>query len=111
MARPSPLRRHAAAADSRVRAGPGEMESEGHLSLCRCLWCHGSSPAGHETGLWGSSFVRTFQVALHFRAAVSAGNVCRVLLVGPEGNFASGFLLGRLAWADADLRVLPHLRR
>src|SRR6516164_1107167 len=50
-------------------------------------------------------------MALHFRAAVSARDLYRFLLVGPEGNFANRFLLGCLAWVDADLWVLPNLRR
>src|SRR5438067_1913373 len=45
------------------------------------------------------------------RSPVSARNLCRFLLVGPEGNFVNRFLLGCLARIDADLRVLPHLRR
>src|ERR1700746_3451340 len=50
-------------------------------------------------------------MAFHFRATISARNLCRFLLVGPEGDFASCFLLGRLARVDADLRILPNLRR
>ena len=33
----------------------------------------------------------------------------RLFRVGPEGNCAGGVYLGRLAWNDADLRVLPDL--
>src|SRR4029450_12321883 len=67
--------------------------------------------AGHDPRVRRWGFVRTLSVALHFRAAVSARNLYRFLLVGSEGNFANRFLLGRLARVDADLRVLPHLRR
>src|SRR5262249_58989876 len=47
----------------------------------------------------------------HFCAAVSARSVCRLFLVGSQRNSVGGFLLGRLARFDADLWILPHLRR
>src|SRR5205823_11694415 len=50
-------------------------------------------------------------MAFHFRAVVSSRGLLGLLLVGPEGNFADRFLLGCLAWLDANLRLLPHLRR
>src|SRR4029453_15175786 len=111
VAGPGLVRWHTAAADPRVRPGPGKVESAGHLPLCRRLRCHGSSPARNDTRVRLSGFVRTLQMAFHFCAAISARNLYRFLLVGPEGNSLGGFLLGRLAWLDADLRVLPHLRR
>src|SRR6266567_492658 len=50
-------------------------------------------------------------MAFYFRAAVSSRSLHGLLLVGPEGNFTDRFLLGRLAWTDANVRLLPHLRR
>src|SRR5204862_3186326 len=102
---------HTAATDTRLRAGPGEVESAGYFSFRRSVRRDGSSLAGHDSRLRRSRIVRTLQVALHFSAVVSPGNVRRVLLVGPERHPAGGFLLGRLARIDADLRFLPHLRR
>src|SRR5262249_16607469 len=95
------VRGHTAAADTRVPAGSGEVESAGYLSLCRRLRCHGPSPARHDPRLWRSGFVRTLQVAIHFRAAVSAGGMRCFFLVGSQGNSLGGFLLGRLARIDA----------
>src|SRR6476646_7528231 len=49
-------------------------------------------------------------MAFYFRAAISSRSLHGLLLVGPERNFADRFLLGRLAWPDANVRLLPHLR-
>ena len=53
----------------------------------------------------------TFSLALYFCADFFARDLRRFLLVGPQGNHSDRFLLGRLAWNDADLRFLPNLRR
>src|SRR5437773_9571219 len=111
VAGPGPLRRDTAVADTCLCAGPGQVESARYFSLRRCVRRDGSSPAGNDSRLRRSRIVRTLQMALHLRAVVSAGNLCRVLLVGPERHPAGCFLLGRLARIDADLRFLPHLRR
>src|SRR5207248_770926 len=94
-----------------VRAGPGAVESAGHLSLRRCLRRHGTSPARHDTCLRRSRFIRTLQMAIHFGPVISAGSLHIIPLVGLKGNFADRVLLGRLAWVDADVWLLSHLRR
>ena len=50
-----------------------------------------------------------FQVAFHFRADLLTRGMHRFYVVGPERTRSGRFLLGRLAWHDADLRVLPDL--
>src|SRR5215813_12250850 len=50
-------------------------------------------------------------MALYLRAAISARGLRGFFLVGSERHPAGCFLLGRLARIDADLRLLPHLRR
>src|SRR5438132_312748 len=54
--------------------------------------------------------VRALPLALHPCAALSFSDLCRLLLVGPQRNHPGCFFLGRLAWDDADLRFLSHLR-
>src|SRR5262249_41082239 len=61
--------------------------------------------------LWRPRFVRAVQMALYSRADVPSRGLYGLFLVGPERNFAGRFLLGRLARIDANLWVLPHLRR
>ena len=85
------------------------MERPGHLPFCRSFRGNGSSPARYDPRLWRSRIVRAISVAIYRRAAVSARDLRRVLLVGPERNCAHCFLLGRVARNDADLRVLPNL--
>ena len=111
MARPDLLRRDAAVTRARICSGPGQVESAGYLSIRRRVRRHGSSPAGNDPRVRRSRVVRTLQMAVHFRAALSTRNLCRVLLVGLKRNFAGCLLLGCLARIDADLRLLPDLRR
>src|SRR5262245_38218848 len=49
-------------------------------------------------------------MALYSCTAVPSLGLRRIFLVGPEGNFAGRFFLGRLARADANLWILSHLR-
>src|SRR5438128_443990 len=90
-------------------AGPGALEPARHLPLCCGVRRNGTSPAGDDPSLWRPGFVRAVQIALYSRAAVPSRGVYGLLLVGPKGNFAGRFLLGRLARADANLWVLSHL--
>jgi len=50
-------------------------------------------------------------MALYFGAALSVRGLHGLFLVGPQRDHARRFFLGRLAWINADVRVLPHLRR
>src|SRR5882762_2898726 len=102
---------HAAFVAAGFRPGPGALEPAGYLSLCRCVWSNGTSPAGDDPCLWRSRFIRAVQMALYSRAALPSRGVYGLFLVGPERNLAGRFLLGRLARIDANLWVLPHLRR
>src|SRR6266478_8693173 len=98
MARPDFVRGHTAVAGAGVCAGPGALESARHLSFRRSIRRNGTSPAGNDPRLRRPRFVRTLQMAIHLRAAVSPRTVHRLLLVGSQRNFADRFLLGRLAW-------------
>src|SRR5882724_285028 len=110
MARLDFVRWHAAVASAGVCAGPGALESTRHLSLCRCIRRNGASLAGDDPRLRRSRSVRTLQMAVYFSAAVSSRSLHGLLLVGSERNLTDCFLLGRLAWTDANVRLLPHLR-
>src|SRR4029078_7580157 len=50
-------------------------------------------------------------MAFYLCADFSGGCVRGIFRVGPEGNRVGGVYLGCLARNDANIRVLPHLRR
>src|SRR4029079_4471498 len=75
VAGPDPVRRDTTVADPCVCAGPGQVESPRYFSFRRCVRRDGSSLAGNDSRLRRSRIVRTLQVALHFSAVVSPGNV------------------------------------
>src|SRR2546430_883885 len=111
LARSGSLRRNTTPIGAGFCAGPGALESSGYLSLRRRVWGNGTSPARYDPCLRRSSLVRALQMAVHSCAAVPSSGLHRLFLVGPEGNFAGRFLLGRLARPDANLWVLSDLRR
>src|SRR5213075_569359 len=86
------------------------LECPGHLSFCRRFRGHGASPPGNDPCLRRSRLVRPFPLALHLGTGLSAGDLHRILLVGPQRDYPGRFFLGRVAWDDADLRFLPDLR-
>ena len=50
-------------------------------------------------------------MAIHFRAAFPRCGLCGFFLVGPKRHCPGRVCLGRLAWNDANVWFLPHLRR
>jgi len=60
--------------------------------------------------LWRSRFVRAFQMALYSRAAVPS-RVCTAFFWWDLKGILLAFSSGRLARIDANLWILPHLRR
>ena len=50
-----------------------------------------------------------FKIPLHFCPNFFSGRLHGVFLVGSQGHCAGRLYLGRLAWHDANLRVLSHL--
>src|SRR4029077_2351216 len=101
---------HAAFVAAGFRPGPGALEPARHLPLCCGVRRDGTSPAWDDSRLWRSRFVRAVQMALYSRAALPSRGLYGLFLVGPQGNSAGRFLLGRLARIDANLWVLPYLR-
>src|SRR5439155_25872713 len=111
LARPDSLRRDAAVSVANVSVGAGALERTRYLPLRGCIWRSGPSSPGDDPRVRRSRAVRTFSLALYFRADFFAIGLRRFLLVGSQGDHSDRFLLGRLAWDDADLRLLSNLRR
>src|SRR5207248_11442239 len=111
LARPDPLRRDAAFSRADVLAGAGALERARHLRFRGRIWRNGPPPPGNDPRLRRSRSVRTVSLALHFCADFSTCCLRSLLLVGSERDRSRRFLLGCLAWDDADLRLLSNLRR
>ena len=52
-----------------------------------------------------------FRWRFHFRADFPRCGLCGFFLVGPKRHCPGRVCLGRLAWNDANVWFLPHLRR
>ena len=84
MARSGFVRWNAAVADSCLRAGPGQVESAGHLSLRRGVRRMGHHRPGMIRGLRRSRVVRRFRWRFIFAPNVFLLVVCVGFLVGPQ---------------------------
>src|SRR6266446_8551747 len=87
------------------------LERAGHLRLRGRIWRNGPPPPGNDPRLRRSRSIRTVSLALHFCADFPTRCLRSFLLVGSERNRSRRFLLGCLAWDDADLWLLSNLRR
>ncbi len=94
-----------------VFAGASALERTRHLHFRGCVRRNGPPSAGNDPRVRRPRVVQTFSVALYLRADSFALGLRRFLLVGPQGHNPNRFLLGCLAWDDADLRFLSNLRR
>ena len=81
-----------------------------HLSFRRRVRRDGPSLAGHDSRLRRPRLVSAFPMALHLCTDFSSRRLCSIFPLGPQRNRAGGFYVGRVAWHDANIRVLPHLR-
>ena len=103
------LRLHTVVAGADVHRGAGVLERGGHLSLRRRLWRNGPPLAGNDSSVRRPCALSAFPMAFHLCADFLVV-VCAAFSVwNLNGNCARGLYLGRLAWNDANIRVLPDL--
>ena len=109
--RSSPDRRSAAVDRAGAVGGAGEVQAGADLSLRRLVRRRRTSSARHDARVRRSPAVQPLQVPLPADAARPRRHVRAVRDARADRDGARRVRLGRLARADADLRVPAHLRR
>ena len=111
MARPPSICRNPRPLDSDFRRGAGAVERTRHFPVRRRVRGHGASLAWYDSGLWGPGAVRTVQDPIHRCAANYPRDLRLVDHLQHPGRAIGGDGMGNLARDDADVRLLPDLRR
>ena len=102
---------HTVATGSNFHRGTGLLERGRYLSLRRCIWCNGAPLAGNDSSVRRSRAVSALPMAFYLRTDFFGRCLRGFFRVGPEGDCARGIYLGCLARNDANIRLLPNLRR